>query len=140
MEKQTFIATCLFGLEKLVGEELDALGCTRLGTIDGRVRFEAPASEIPWLNINLRYAERLLIEVGRCPAPDFDTLFEGVRSMPWEDYIGRNDQFPVKGHSIKSRLVSLPDCQRIIKKAAAKRLGGAYGLEYLPETGGKVSD
>ena len=49
--------------------------------------------------------------------------------MPWEDYIGRNDQFPVKGHSIKSRLVSLPDCQRIIKKAAAKRLGGAYGLE-----------
>ena len=137
MEKQTFIATCLFGLEKLVGEELDALGCTRLGTIDGRVRFEAPASEIPWLNINLRYAERLLIEVGRCPAPDFDTLFEGVRSMPWEDYIGRNDQFPVKGHSIKSRLVSLPDCQRIIKKAAAKRLGGAYGLEYLPETGVK---
>lgn len=83
-QEQIYVATCLFGLEKLVGEELDALGCKRLETIDGRVRFIAPLDWIPRLNINLRFAERLLLEVGRCPAPDFDTLFEGVRSMPWE--------------------------------------------------------
>lgn len=136
-QEQIYVATCLFGLEKLVGEELDALGCKRLETIDGRIRFIAPLDWIPKLNINLRFAERLLLEVGRCPAPDFDTLFEGVRSMPWEAYIGKKDAFPVKGHSIKSRLVSLPDCQRIIKKAAARRLGAAYGLELLPETDAK---
>ena len=136
-QEQIFVATCLFGLEKLVGEELDELGCKRLETIDGRVKFKAPIEWTARLNINLRFAERVLIEVGSCPAPDFDTLFEGVKAMPWEEYIGKNDCFPVKGHSIKSRLISLPDCQRIIKKATAKRLGMVYGLNLLPETGVK---
>ncbi len=136
-KEQIFVATCLFGLEQAVGEEIDALGGRRIETIDGRVRFFAPLSLLPRLNIGLRYAERLLVEVGRCPAPDFDTLFEGVRAMPWEEYIGREDAFPVKGHSVRSRLFSLPDCQRIIKKAAAGRLGSRYGLERLPESGVK---
>jgi len=134
-DTQTFVATCLFGLEKLVGEEIDALGYTRTETIDGRVKFRAPITAMPRLNINLRFAERVLVEVGTCPAPDFDTLFEGVRAMPWEDYVGKYDAFPVKGHSIKSKLFSIPDCQKIIKKAAARRLGSVYGLEFLPEAG-----
>lgn len=136
-QEQIFIATCLFGLEKFVGEELDELGCKRLETIDGRVKFSAPLEWIAKLNINLRFAERLLIEVGSCPAPDFDTLFEGVRAMPWEEYIGKSDCFPVKGHSIKSKLASIPDCQKIIKKSIAKKLGATYGLNFLPETGTK---
>ena len=130
----TFVATCLFGLEKLVGEEIDALGGRRTETIDGRVKFQAPLTLLPRFNIGLRFAERVLIEVGTCPAPDFDTLFEGVKAMPWEQYIGKNDAFPVKGHSIKSKLFSLPDCQKIIKKATATRLGRHYGLNFLPET------
>jgi len=134
-DTQTFVATCLFGLEKMVGEEIDALGYTRTETIDGRVKFRAPITAMPRLNINLRFAERVLVEVGTCPAPDFDTLFEGVRAMPWEDYVGKYDAFPVKGHSIKSKLFSIPDCQKIIKKAAARRLGSVYGLEFLPEAG-----
>lgn len=128
------VATCLFGLEKMVGEEIDALGYKRLETIDGRVKFYAPLEAIPRINISLRFAERLLIEVGSCPSPDFDTLFEGVKAMPWENYIGKNDIFPVKGHSIKSKLFSIPDCQRIIKKATATRLGKHYGLVFMPET------
>jgi putative N6-adenine-specific DNA methylase len=36
-----------------------------------------------------------------------------------------------------SALSSVPDCQRIIKKAIAVRLGQRYGLETLPETGVK---
>ena len=108
-----FVATCLFGLERLVGEEIDALGGRRLETIDGRVKFSAPLSKIPELNINLRFAERLLIEVGSCPAPDFDTLFEGVRAMCWEKYIGKNDIFPVKEDVVICRIhnqcLSRPD-------------------------------
>lgn len=134
MTEQIMVATCLFGLERLVGEEIDALGYKRIETIDGRVKFSAPIDVIPRINISLRYAERLLLEVGSCPAPDFDTLFEGVKAMEWESFIGRNDIFPVKGHSIKSKLFSLPDCQRIIKKAVATRLGNRYGLVFMPET------
>ncbi len=131
----TFIATCLFGLESLVGEEIDSLGGKRVETIDGRVKFTAPLSYLPKFNIGMRFAERVLIEVGSCPAHSFDLLFEGVRAMRWEDYIPKDGMFPVKGHSIKSLLTSIPDCQRIIKKAVAVRLGDAYRLSTMPEEG-----
>ena len=122
-----YTATCLFGLEGLLGEEIDALGYTRTQTID------AAAAAV--CNINLRYAERLYLNLGHFHAETFEALFEGTRSLPLEDWIGKNDAFPVRGHSIKSTLFSVPDCQRIIKKAAATRLGQAYGMTQLPETG-----
>lgn len=133
----TFTATCLFGLERLLGEEIDALGGKRTQTIDGRVTFNAEISDIPKYNINLRFAERLYINLGSFPAPSFDALFEGVRALPLEDYIGKYDAFPVKGHSIHSALTSIPDCQKIVKKAAVERLKSKYHISYFEEIGVK---
>ena len=121
--KIQLVATCLFGLEKLLGEEIDALGLKRLETIDGRITFEGEFADIPRANIFLRTAERIYIKMGAFPAKTFEELFEGTRSIPWERYISRNDAFPVKGHAIKSTLFSVPDCQSIIKKAVVNRLG-----------------
>ena len=131
----TLIAPCLFGLEKLLGEEIDALGYRRLYTIDGRVCFEAPLDQIPRINISLRFAERVLIEIGSFSATTFTELFDGTQCLPWEHYIGRDDQFPVKGHSIQSALHSIPDCQSIIKKAVVDRLSSVYGIRRFEETG-----
>ncbi len=131
----TYVATCLFGLEKSLGAEIDALGMRRISTMDGRVTFSGTAADCARANINLRCAERVYILMGSFPAPTFDALYEGTRALEWESLIGRDDAFPVKGHSIKSALTSLPDCQSIIKKAAADRLGGKYGLLRMPETG-----
>ena len=131
----TYTATCLFGLEALLGAEIDALGYKRLSTIDGRVTFEGDAAACARANIGLRYAERVYINLGTFPAVSFEELFEGTFALPWEEYIGREDAFPVKGHAIKSALYSIPDCQKIVKKAIAKRLGTAYGLTQMPDTG-----
>lgn len=128
-------ATCLFGLEHLLGEEIDALGYRRTETIDGRVYFTGDENAVTRANIFLRYAERVFICLGRFPADSFDALFEGCRALPFEAFIGKNDAFPVKGHSIKSKLTSIPDCQRIVKKAIATRLGECYGIEWFPEEG-----
>ena len=49
-----FVATCLFGLEKFVGEEIDRLGLSRISTIDGRVTFRGEPKDICRLNLNLR--------------------------------------------------------------------------------------
>ena len=87
------------------------------------------------LNSNLRCGARVLVELASFPAPDFEALFQGVAAIPWEDCIPRDGEFPVKGYSISSQLHSVPACQAIVKKAAAKRLGQAYGCETLPETG-----
>ena len=129
------VATCMFGLERFLGDEIDALGCKRIETIDGRVVFEATEKDIAKTNINLRCAERILISVGSFEARTFTELFDGVKSLPWENYIGKNDAFPVKGHSIKSTLFSVPDCQSIIKKAVVERLSSKYGIKWFEETG-----
>lgn len=129
------VATCLFGLEKLLGEEIDALGYRRLDTIDGRIVFEAPESAVAVCNLRLRYAERVLILLAKFHATSFEELFQGTKAIPWEDWVGRDGAFPVKGHSVKSALFSVPDCQRIIKKAIADRLSSVYHLSRLPESG-----
>ncbi len=132
-----FVATCLFGIEGLLGAELENLGCSRTETIDGRLYFDAPAELIPDLNISLRFAERVYIEAGRFSATSFSDLFDCTYDIPWEDYIRHDDAFPVKGHCIKSRLVSVPDCQKIIKKSVSKRLASKYHTDPLPESGVK---
>lgn len=133
--KLTLVATCLFGLERLLGEEIEALGYERLETIDGRVTFAGDEEAVALSNVFLRYAERVFILLGSFHAESFDELFEGTRALPWEMFIGKSDAFPVKGHSISSRLFSVPDCQRIIKKAVVNRLGECYHLSWFEETG-----
>lgn len=135
--KLTLVATCMFGLEKILGEEIDALGLTRLDTMDGRVTFEGTEADIPRANIALRCAERVFVHLGAFPARSFAELFDGVRGLPWEDWVGRTDAFPVKGHSIKSGLTSVPDCQSIVKKAIVERLKDKYGISWFEETGVK---
>ena len=131
--KLQLVATCLFGLEHMLGEEIEALGYERIKTIDGRVTFLGDEEAIALSNIFLRYAERVYISLGSFTAATFDELFEGTRALPWHEFIGRNDSFPVKGHSIKSQLHSIPDCQAIVKKAIVKCMSEKYGLAYFPE-------
>lgn len=132
-----FVATTLFGLEGLTGEEIDQLGLRRTATGDGRVFFEGDAASAARAVINLRYAERVLVEVGSFTADSFDSLFEGTKALDWASYIPCDAAFPVKGHSIKSKLFSLPDCQRIIKKAVCDSLMRDHGVSILPENGTK---
>lgn len=131
------VATCLFGLERQLGEEIDALGLKRIKTIDGRVFFEGEEKDIPRANINLRLAERVYILLGSFTAKTFTELFDGTASLPWEEWIGERDEFPVTGHSIKSTLTSIPDCQSIVKKAIVTRLSKKYNISWFEETGVK---
>ena len=133
----TYVATCLFGLEHLLGEEITALGYKRIETIDGRVTFEGDERAAARFNVNSRYAERLFISLGSFGATTFTDLFDGVKALPWETFISQNDAFPVKGHAIKSKLFSVPDCQSIVKKAIVSRLGEKYGISWFKETGVK---
>lgn len=135
--KLQLVATCLFGLEKLLGEELDALGLHRTETMDGRVFFEGTEADVARANLHLRCAEHVFVLLGRFPATSFAELFDGVKSLAWEDWIGKHDVFPVKGHAIKSKLFSVPDCQSIVKKAVVERLSAHYGIQWFAETGVK---
>ena len=121
----TLTVPCLFGLEALVADEMKRLQLKDVRAENGRVHCEGTLTDIARLNLNLRCGARVLMELGSFQAPDFEALFQGVLALPWEDYIPRDGEFPVKGYSLNSALHSVPACQAIVKKAAAKRLGNA---------------
>ena len=133
----TFVIPCLFGLEGLVGDELRRLNMADIQVENGRVTCRGTEADVARLNINLRCGERVLLLMNSFPARSFEALFQGTAAVPWEDYIPRDGQFPVKGYTLESLLHSVPDCQKIVKKAVVDRLGRAYGVERLPETGTK---
>ena len=133
----TFAIPCLFGLEGLVGDEVRRLGLEEVQVENGRVLCRGTMADLPRLNVNLRCGERVLVLLASFPARSFEALYQGTAAVPWEEFIPREGRFPVKGHALDSQLHSVPDCQRIVNKAAAERLGRAYGLERLPETGAK---
>ena len=125
----------LFGLEGLTAKELRRMDMPNVRAENGRVLFDGDFSQVMEANLRLRTGERVLIRLGDFPAESFEDLFQGVLSAPLEAFIPRDGAFPVKGHCLNSKLHSVPDCQAIVKKAAAQRLGKKYGLNWLPETG-----
>ena len=130
-----FIVPAPLGVESMVSYELKKLGLSDVQAENGRVLCRGSLRDIPRVNLNLRTGARLLIALGSFTARTFEELFQGTLALPWEDFIPREGRFPVKGYSISSQLHAVPSCQAIIKKAAAKRLGQAYGMETLPESG-----
>lgn len=132
------IATTAFGLEGLVKEEIKKLGYKILSVDNGRVTFEGNQRAIIEANLWLRCADRVLIKVGEFDAETFDELYEGTKALNWQDYIPRDGEFPAsKISSVKSKLFSKSDGQRIVKKAVVDKLLKAYRTKNLPETGPK---
>ena len=136
MENIKMIAPCLFGVESIAADEFRRMGFESVTAENGRVLLEGNFNMLARANINSRFAERILINMGQFEATTFTQLFDGVKSLPWEDFIGRDDAFPVSnGSSINSKLFSIPDCQSIIKKAIVERLSSKYGIKWFAETG-----
>ena len=132
-----FSVPCLMGVEGLVADELKFKGFEQVQAENGRVLFSGDERACARANIILRCGERILLRVADFTAKSFDQLFEKVKALPWEDYIGEKEAFPVKGFSIHSQLHSVPDCQRIIKKAVVERLKLVRHTDWLEESGVK---
>ena len=111
MENLRFCAPCLFGIEGILADELRRMGAGEVTAQNGRVLFSGDMAMLARANIGSRYAERIQILMGSFPAHSFEELFQGVKALPWENWIAKNDAFPVKGWSLNSALHSIPDCQ-----------------------------
>ena len=136
MNTYELVVPCHFGLEAVTKREIYDLGYEITKVEDGRITFEGDAEAICRANIFLRSAERVLLQVGRFHATTFDELFEGIKALPWEEYIPKDGKFWVtKASSIKSKLFSPSDIQSIAKKAMVERMKRSYHLDWFPEDG-----
>lgn len=135
MTKYNLIAPCVFGVEGILADELRRMEASDVVAENGRVLFSGDASMIAHANINSRFAERIMINLGSFHAETFTELFDGIKALPLEEFVSEKDAFPVKGWSINSQLHSIPDCQSIIKKACVERLKSVYKTNWFEETG-----
>lgn len=136
MKTYELVAPCHFGLEAVTKREIYDLGYEVTRVEDGRITFEGDAEAICRANVFLRTTERVLLLVGRFHAETFDEFFEGIKALPWEEYIPMDGKFWVtKASSIKSKLFSPSDLQSLAKKAMVERLKKEYKVNWFAEDG-----
>jgi putative N6-adenine-specific DNA methylase len=123
------------GLEAIVADEVRRLGYEQVTVDNGRVTFEGDKLAICRSNLWLRTSDRVLIKMAEFEARTFEQLFEGVKALPWAEWIPEDAMFPVEGRSHKSQLTSVPACQSIVKKAVVEKMKEAYGTEWFDEQG-----
>ncbi|MGP1613130.1 MAG: THUMP domain-containing class I SAM-dependent RNA methyltransferase [Catonella sp.] len=136
MNEYELFTPCHFGLESVLKREVMDLGYEITEVADGRVSFKGDETAIARCNVFLRTTERVMLKVGSFKAVTFDELFEKTKALPWERFIPKDGRFWVKkASSIKSKLFSPSDIQRIVKKAIVDRLSVKYNVLRFPEDG-----
>lgn len=133
------IATATFGLEAVVKREIEQLGYRILKTEDGKVTYMGDERAIVRSNLWLRSADRVLLKMAEFEAREFEELFQRTKALDWEQLVPLDGKFTVTGTSVKSRLHSVPACQKIAKKAIVEKLKEFYDVETFPETGAQYT-
>jgi putative N6-adenine-specific DNA methylase len=132
-------ALCAVGAEKAVSNEIRKLGLKITEGGFGRIRFKADLAGLYRALMGLRAADRVLLETCFFQATDFDDLFDGTQSVPWEDYIPKGSALAVaKVRTNRSVLKAETSIQAVVHKAAAARLCKKWGLGRLPDEGDKA--
>lgn len=133
--KMLCYAACSFGLEGIAAREMTGLGLEDVKSQDGRVYFTADCAEIAKANLWLSTVDRIYIVAGQFEAVTFEELFEGIRAIPWADYLPKTARFPVAGDAVQSILHSVSDVQSISKKAIVESMSRVYGVRFFKEAG-----
>lgn len=132
------VASSTMGLESIVKEECKKLGFQNIQTFNGRVEFDGDFKTLAKANIHLRCADRVFIKMAEFKALSYEELFQEIKKIAWEHWIEEDGEFPISWvSSVKSKLYSKADIQRIVKKAMVERLKDKYKKEIFEETGAK---
>jgi putative N6-adenine-specific DNA methylase len=128
-------APCHFGLESVLKYELSKAGAGDISAFDGRVDFSGDFVTLAKANIITSTAERIRILLAEFHASGFSEFIEECDKIRWEDFLGKNDKFPVKGSALSCDITSIPKLQATVKKSAVNRLKAVYDIGFCEETG-----
>ncbi len=134
MMEYTFLATAAFGLEGVAANELKRMDLPARAE-NGGARFQGTLLDAYRANLCLRTADRVLLVLAEQTVSTFEDLFQLVNRIPWEKYLPRDAGIHVSGKCVRSRLMSVRDCQSVSKKAIVQRLMQKLHTDRLPETG-----
>ena len=132
----SIVALCAVGAEKILGNEIKHLGYKLISNAPGRVTFAGDDDALFRANLCLRTADRVFLQLAQYSALDFDSLFDGVYSIAWQDYLNKDSKIIVdKVRTYKSKLNSEHSIQGIVHKAIYSKLGDVWHMASMPESG-----
>lgn len=82
-----YVATCPKGAEPLLLAELKSIGAIEVREARAAALFTGPLSTAYRACLWSRVASRVLLTLGEFAAEDADSLYEGVKALPWEDHV-----------------------------------------------------
>lgn len=128
------IITTSFGMEALVKRQILEMGYEKVETKDGAVSIEAELSDIASLNLRLREADRVYLELLSFSSKTFDELFDNIMDFSWADIISKEGNFIVNARSYKSKLFSIRTIQKISEKAIINSLSKSYKIKNFEKS------
>ena len=132
----TLVALCAVGAEKILGNEIKFLGYKLKSNAPGRVVFSGDDDALFRTNLCLRTADRVYLQLANYFADDFDSLYDGVYNIPWQDFLKKDSKIVVdKVRTYRSKLNSEHSVQKMVHKAIYSKLGDIWHMASLPETG-----
>jgi len=132
----TLVALCAVGAEKILGNEIKFLGYKLKSNAPGRVVFSGDDDALFRTNLCLRTADRVYLQLANYFADDFDSLYDGVYNIAWQDFLKKDSKIVVdKVRTYKSKLNSEHSVQKMVHKAIYSKLGDVWHMASLPETG-----
>ncbi|MGN1259328.1 MAG: class I SAM-dependent RNA methyltransferase [Christensenellales bacterium] len=126
--------TTAFGIEAVTKRELLKLGYADTKAIEGKIELEGDYTCLAKLNVNLRTAERVLIKLAEFVATDFDTFYNEVKKIPFEDYLTPTHHILLDGNCKNSKLMAIKATGGVCKKAIIDRLKNYYKTD-ITESG-----
>ncbi|MDU2376063.1 MAG: THUMP domain-containing protein, partial [Anaerococcus vaginalis] len=83
MEK--IIITTSFGMESLIKRQLEEENYKNFEVLNGKIILNGNLDDIGYLNLNLREADRIFLEIEYFTAKTFEELFENIKKIDWFD-------------------------------------------------------
>ena len=127
------------GIEQITKRQLFTLGYEKAPADNGRIEVEGDWQDVARLNVLLRSGERVLIVLDKFKATTFDELFEGIYSIPWENWLTVDSKILMDGKSVQSTLAAIKVSGGVAKKAIIQRLADKIrtGRKTFSESGAR---
>lgn len=122
-----FFATCPFGFEQVVADELKNMGIRRVRPLNGGVSFTGKPVDAYRACLWSRAASRIMLVVDRVDAKDADELYSSVRAIPWEKHMSPQKTMAVFARGTSDTLRNTAFIGQKVKDAVCDRLRSVHG-------------
>jgi putative N6-adenine-specific DNA methylase len=134
LKQERFFAPCPRGLEALLAAELDELGASDIGTVEGGVGFGGTLPLAYAANLHSRIASRMLWEIGSGRYRNEDDVYRGVYALDWQRLFDPGLTIRVNVAAVASPLKSLEFTTLRIKDAACDKFRAQTGSRPSVDT------